>query len=272
MLGWFLIAFGVVIVLVLLAHVRINQEYERSPIFRLGKVVAVRGPGLYLLVPLIDRPVRVDVRTMVETFKGQELVTKDGLTLKIDFVLWCSVVDARKAIVEVANWWDAVSRAAETAMRDVVGQKTLAELLSERATVNERIKTILDTSTEAWGVETDRVEIKDIDIPETMQRAMAKEAEAQRTRSALVIQSDGELQAAKNLREAGDTLSPTALRLRELQTIAAIGAEQNTMVIITPMEAVSPSAQLGVATALSQKGPHRGPAPASLHSEAPAGE
>ena len=234
------------LVVLLMTRLRVNQPYERALVFRLGRLAAVRGPGLFVLLPLVDRMERVDLRTRVETFSGQELVTKDGLTLKIDFVLWLRVVDAEKAILEVANWWDAVSRAAETAMRDVVGQRMLSELLAERAAVNERIKAALDQSTERWGVAAERVEIKDIDIPPSMQRAMAREAEAVREKSARVIKAEGELEAATKLNEAANLLSPSALKVRELQTISEVGAEKNSVIVMVPMEAIS-----GSATALS---------------------
>ena len=236
-----------------LTRLRVNQPYERALIFRIGRLVAVRGPGLYVLLPVADRMVKVDLRTRVETFSGQELVTKDGLTLKIDFVLWLKIVDAEKAILEVANWWEAVSRAAETAMRDVVGQKLLSELLAERAAVNERIKAALDLSTEGWGVLAERVEIKDIDIPPTMQRAMAREAEAVREKSARVIKAQGELEAASKLNEAATLLSPSALKVRELQTISEVGVEKNSVIIMVPMEAISGSASaLAVSAARGQ--------------------
>ena len=236
-----------------LTRLRVNQPYERALIFRIGKLIAVRGPGLFVLVPVADRMVKVDLRTRVETFSGQELVTKDGLTLKIDFVLWLRVVDAEKAILNVADWWEAVSRAAETAMRDVVGQKLLSELLAERAAINERIKGALDASIAGWGVEAERVEIKDIDIPATMQRAMAREAEAVREKSARVIKAEGELEAAVKLNEAATLLSPSALKVRELQTISEVGVEKNSVIIMVPMEAISGSASaLAIAAARGQ--------------------
>ena len=236
-----------------LTRLRVNQPYERALVFRIGRLLAVRGPGLFFLLPLLDRVVKVDLRTRVETFSGQELVTKDGLTLKIDFVLWLRIVDAEKAVLEVANWWEAVSRAAETAMRDVVGQKLLSELLAERAAVNERIKAALDLSTAGWGVASERVEIKDIDIPPTMQRAMAREAEAVREKAARVIKAEGELEAATKLNEAATLLSPSALKVRELQTISEVGVEKNSVIIMVPMEAIAGSASaLAIAAARGQ--------------------
>lgn len=230
----------VAVALVYLAtRLRVNQPYERALVFRLGRLTGVRAGGLYLLLPFIDRAVKVDTRMRVETFSGQELVTKDGLTLKIDFVLWLKVVDAERAVLEVENWWEAVSRAAETAMRDVVGQKLLSELLADRAVVNERIKALLDISTAGWGVSSDRVEIKDIDIPETMRRAMAREAEAVREKAARLIKAEGELEAARTLNAAAELLSPSALKVRELQTIAEVGVEKNSVIIMVPMEAIS---------------------------------
>ena len=247
-----ILAVAVALLVFALTRLRVNQPYERALVFRLGRLTGVRGAGLFLLLPLVDRMVRVDMRTRVETFTGQELVTKDGLTLKIDFVLWLRVVDAEKAVLQVADWWEAVSRAAETAMRDVIGQKLLSELLAERAVVNERIKAALDISTEGWGVSSERVEIKDIDIPPSMQRAMAREAEAVREKAARVIKAEGELEAATKLNEAATLLSPSALKVRELQTISEVGVEKNSVIIMVPMEAISSSASalaLGAARA-----------------------
>lgn len=232
---------------------RVNQPYEQALVFRLGRLQAVRGPGLYLLLPVIDSARKVDLRVRVESFSGQELVTRDGLTLKIDFVLWLKVFDPERAVLEVEDWWSAVSRAAETAMRDVVGQKLLAELLAGRAAINEQIKQLLDASTEGWGVRAERVEIKDIDIPATMQRAMAREAEAVREKAARVIKAEGELEAARKLNEAANLLSPSALKVRELQTISEVGAEKNSVIIMVPMEAIGGSgAALSVAAAQRQ--------------------
>lgn len=230
-------------------RLRINQPFQKAVVFRLGRVAGVRGPGLYVLLPVVDRAIKVDMRTRVETFREQELVTKDGLTLKIDFVLWLRVVDVERAILEVENWWEAVSRAAETAMRDVVGQRLLSELLADRATVNERIKSLLDVATAGWGVVPERVEIKDIDIPETMRRAMAREAEAVREKSARVIKAEGELEAATKLNEAANLLSPSALKVRELQTISEVGVEKNSVIIMVPMEAISSASAVALATA-----------------------
>ena len=235
-----------------LSRLRVNQPYERALVFRLGRLAATHGPGLFVLLPVVDRMVRVDLRTRVETFSGQELVTKDGLTLKIDFVLWLRIVDAERAILEVADWWEAVSRAAETAMRDVVGQRLLSELLAQRAEVNDRIKAALDQSTEGWGVAAERVEIKDIDIPPTMQRAMAREAEAVREKSARVIKAQGELEAAGKLNEAAQLLTPGALKVRELQTIAEVGVEKNSVIIMVPMEAMSTAPALAISAAREQ--------------------
>lgn len=240
----------VAVVVLLFTGLRVNQPYEQSLVFRLGKLQAVREAGLYLLLPVIDTARKVDLRVRVESFSGQELVTRDGLTLKIDFVLWLKVFDPKRAVLEVEDWWSAVSRAAETAMRDVVGQRLLSELLAERAAINDRIKLLLDASTVGWGVRAERVEIKDIDIPASMQRAMAREAEAMREKTARVIKAEGELEAAKKLNEAATLLSPSALKVRELQTISEVGVEKNSVIIMVPMEAIGGSAaSLAIASA-----------------------
>ncbi len=233
--------------LILLSRFRLNQEYERAAVFRIGRSAGIRGPGLFWLWPFIDRSMKVDIRTIVRQFSEQELITKDGLTVKINFVMWCRIVDAQKAIVQVADWVESVGQAAETAMRDTVGQNTLDQILKDRQTVNRLIQDVLGSVTQAWGVEVQKVEIKDIDIPENMQRAIAREAEAVREKTARVIKAEGELEAARRLREAAEIMasSPSALELRRLQTISEVGIEHNSVIVLAlPMESMHNAAAL----------------------------
>lgn len=238
----------------LVTHFRLNQEYQRAVIFRIGRAAGIKGPGLFWLVPFIDRSVKVDIRTLVREFREQELVTRDGLTLKINFVMWCKVVDAQRAIVSVADWWQSVGQASETAMRDTVGQNSLEQILQNRQIINRAIQAMLDTATSEWGVQVERVEIKDIDIPENMQRAIAREAEAIREKTARVIKAEGELEASRKLREAAQLMdgSHAALELRRLQTIAEVGADHNSVIVMAlPVDAMH---QAGPLAALA--GPH----------------
>ncbi len=248
---------AVAIVLVLLVvglyaltRFRLNQEYQRAAIFRVGRSAGVKGPGLFWLVPFVDRAVQVDIRVIALAFPAQEMVTSDGLTLKLNFVAWYKIVDAQRAIVEVKDWQFSVQQAAETAMRDVVGQKTLEAILRGRSDINTAVRDVLATVTSTWGVEVERIEIKDIDIPENMQRAMARVAEAAREKAARVIKAEGEFEAAEKLREAADLIagSPGALELRRLQTIAEVGVEKNSVIVMAlPMEAMGSTGALTAA-------------------------
>ncbi len=240
---------GVLIVLVIFgaillgSAVRVLREYERGVIFRLGRLIATKGPGLILLIPLIDRMERVDLRTVTLNIPPQEVITRDNVPSSVNAVAYFRVVDSNRAIVEVENFLLATSQIAQTALRSVLGKAELDQLLAERERLNEELQTIIDESTEPWGVKVTAVEIKDVEIPEQMQRAMARQAEAERERRAKIINSEGEYQAAQKLTDAADIIStnPASLQLRYLQTLLEIGGNQNTTVVFPlPMDVLRP--------------------------------
>ncbi len=228
--------------------VRVLREYERGVIFRLGRLIAQKGPGLILLIPLIDRMVRVDLRTVTLTIPPQEVITRDNVPAGVNAVAYFRVVDSRKAIVEVENYLLATSQISQTALRSVLGKAEFDQLLSERERLNEELQKIIDESTEPWGVKVTAVEIKDVEIPEQMQRAIARQAEAERERRAKIINSEGEYQAAQKLTDAADIIStnPASLQLRYLQTLLEIGSNQNTTVVFPlPMDVLKPFMERG---------------------------
>jgi regulator of protease activity HflC (stomatin/prohibitin superfamily) len=242
-------ALAVLVVLVIFAAillgsaVRVLREYERGVIFRLGRLIAQKGPGLILLIPLIDRMERVDLRTVTLNIPPQEVITRDNVPSSVNAVAYFRVVDSDRAIVEVENYLLATSQIAQTALRSVLGKAELDQLLSERERLNEELQTIIDESTEPWGVKVTAVEIKDVEIPEQMQRAMARQAEAERERRAKIINSEGEYQAAQKLTDAADIIStnPAGLQLRYLQTLLEIGSNQNTTIVFPlPMDVLKP--------------------------------
>jgi regulator of protease activity HflC (stomatin/prohibitin superfamily) len=261
------IAVGVFLVLLFFgaillgSSVRILREYERGVIFRLGRLIATKGPGLILLIPLIDRMERVDLRTVTLNIPPQEVITRDNVPSSVNAVAYFRVVDQNRAIVEVENYLLATSQIAQTALRSVLGKAELDQLLSERERLNEELQTIIDESTEPWGVKVTAVEIKDVEIPEQMQRAMARQAEAERERRAKIINSEGEFQAAQKLTDAADIIStnPASLQLRYLQTLLEIGSNQNTTIVFPlPMDVLEP-----FLTATERKTqPKTGPRPA----------
>jgi regulator of protease activity HflC (stomatin/prohibitin superfamily) len=217
----------------------INQEYERGVVFRLGRLQATKGPGWFWLIPLIERVVKVDIRTITYALDTQETVTRDGVAVRVNAVLWYRAFDAAGVVTTVANWQSAIVQAAETAMRDAIGQSDLDQMLKDRTAINKRLYEILTTTCIRWGVEFDAVEIKDLDIPAQMQRAIAREAEAIREKRARIIKAEGENEASQKLAEAAATIagSPGALELRRLQTLAEIGVEHNsTIVAMLPVE------------------------------------
>jgi regulator of protease activity HflC (stomatin/prohibitin superfamily) len=223
--------------------VKVLREYERGVVFRLGRLIATKGPGLILLIPLIDRMVKVDLRTVTLNVPPQEVITRDNVPSRVNAVAYFRVVDSNRAIVEVENFLLATSQIAQTALRSVLGKAELDQLLSERERLNEELQRIIDESTEPWGVKVTAVEIKDVEIPEQMQRAMARQAEAERERRAKIINSEGEFQAAQKLTDAADIIStnPASLQLRYLQTLLEIGTNQNTTVVFPlPMDVLEP--------------------------------
>jgi regulator of protease activity HflC (stomatin/prohibitin superfamily) len=229
-----LIAIPIVLLLILLLRsFRINQEYQRGVLFRLGRLGTSKGPGLFWLIPLVDRVVKVDLRTNTVALETQETVTRDGVAVRVNAVLWYRAVDAARVLTSVMNWHGAVIQAAETAMRDAIGQSDLDQILKDRVSINKRLLEMLSHTCIQWGVEIDAVEIKDLDIPEQMQRAIAKEAEASRDKRARIIMAVGENEASKKLAEAAHTIASEtgALELRRLQTLAEIGVEHNSTII-----------------------------------------
>jgi regulator of protease activity HflC (stomatin/prohibitin superfamily) len=227
--------------LVALSGIRIAQEYERGVVFRFGRFVGVRGPGLYYLIPLVEWQQRVDVRTETVDVERQETITKDSVTAKVNAVLWYRIVDPAKAILSVANRRAAVYQVALTSLRNLIGQHVLDEVLKERDAINLALRTMVDAATESWGVRIEMVEMKDVEIPEAMQRAMAREAEAVRERRARIIKADAELEASRKLSDGARQIAenPAALELRRMQMISEVGAEQNsTTIILLPSDFV----------------------------------
>src|SRR3954453_1293584 len=230
-------------VIVLASAIRVLREYERGVIFRLGRLIAQKGPGLILLIPLVDRMVRVDLRTITLNIPPQEVITRDNVPSSVTAVCYFRVIDPNRAVVEVENYLVATSQISQTALRSVLGKAELDQLLADRERLNEELQKIIDESTEPWGVKVTAVEIKDVEIPEQMQRAMARQAEAERERRAKIINSEGEWQAAQKLTDAADIIStnPASLQLRYLQTLLEIGSNQNTTVVFPlPMDVLEP--------------------------------
>lgn len=232
MAGLFLIPI-VLLLILLLRSFRINQEYQRGVMFRLGRLGTTKGPGWFLLIPLVDRVVKVDLRTVTVALETQETVTRDGVAVRVNAVLWYRAVDAARVVTTVINWHGAVIQAAETAMRDAIGQSDLDQMLKDRVSINKRLLEMLSNTCLQWGVDIDAVEIKDLDIPENMQRAIAKEAEAIREKRARIIKAEGESEASAKLASAAKTINevPGALELRRLQTLTEIGVEHNSTII-----------------------------------------
>jgi regulator of protease activity HflC (stomatin/prohibitin superfamily) len=237
-----LIPFAVLLVVVVglaLKTFGINQEYERGVLFRLGRLGTTKGPGWYWLVPFIDRVVRVDLRTKTVQLETQETITRDGVAVRVNAVLWFRAIDPARVVTAVESWQSAVIKAAETAMRDAIGQSDLDQMLKDRIGINRRLMDLLASAAGRWGIEIDAVEIKDVDIPEQMQRAIAREAEAIREKRARIIKAEGEFEAAQKLAEAAMTIgrAPGALELRRLQTLTEIGVEHNsTIIAMLPVE------------------------------------
>lgn len=222
-----------ILIVLLFLSLKIVQEYERGVIFFLGRVTGVRGPGLIILIPLLEQMVKVSLRTVTMEIPSQKIITKDNVSIDIAAVAYYHIVDPKKSVVAVEDVYNAVNQISQTTVRNVVGQFTLDQLLSKTSSINEQIKTVIDNHTEPWGVQVTAVEIKDITLPENMQRAMAKEAEAERERRAKIVAAEGEMQAAAKLGEAADIISkhPVALQLRTLQTMAEISTEKNSTII-----------------------------------------
>lgn len=236
----------VIVILALLflsSAIRILKEYERGVVFRLGRLVSLRGPGIILLVPIIDKMVKVSLRTVVMDVPPQDIITQDNVSIKVNAVVYFRVMDPRKAVVEVENFLIATSQFSQTTLRSVLGQSELDDLLSEREKINKKLQQIIDTHTEPWGIKVSNVEVKQIDLPQEMQRAMARQAEAERERRSKIIAAEGEFQASQKLADAAKILDeqPSALTLRYLQTLNEIAGENNSTTIFPiPIDLISP--------------------------------
>lgn len=239
-----LIALGAIVLFILIvlsAAIKIVQEYERGVIFRLGRLMGARGPGLILLIPFIERMMKVDLRTLTMDVPRQEVITRDNVTVNVNAVVYFRVVDPNAATVNIADHVRATSQIAQTTLRSVLGQVELDQLLSERENINQRLQTIIDEQTDPWGVKVSVVEVKDVELPQSMQRAMARQAEAEREKRAKVIHAEGEFQASQQLQEAAAIIAeqPIAIQLRYLQTLTEISAEKNSTIIFPlPMDLI----------------------------------
>ncbi len=240
---YIIIAVLALIVLVIIgAAVKIVAEYERGVVFRLGRLVGARGPGLFLIIPFVDRMVKVDLRVVTMDVPSQDVITKDNVTVRVNAVVYFRVVDPESSVVKVLDHIRATSQISQTTLRNVLGQSELDELLAQREKLNQTLQSIIDEHTDPWGVKVSTVEIKDVELPETMRRSMAAQAEAERERRAKVIHADGEFQASGKLAEAADIIAkePVTLQLRYLQTLTEIATERNsTLIFPIPIDLIS---------------------------------
>jgi len=245
---------GIILLLVLVfiafSGFRVAQQYQRALVFRFGRYMAIRGPGLFWIIPFVETIIKVDMRVLTDGVEQQETMTKDNVPIKVNAVIWYKVVAPDRAIIEVQDVRNAVIQTALTTLRNVIGQHTLDDVLKEREKLAALLKERVDTMTEPWGVEIHNVEMKNVEIPESMQRAMAQEAEALREKRARIIKAEAELEAARKLREAADEImkTPASLELRRMQMLTEVGAEQNTMTIV-----MMPSEFVEAARALAER-------------------
>ncbi len=225
--------FGVILIalIILPQAVKITREYERGVIFRLGRFAGTRGPGLFLIIPIIDKMIKIDLRVLTLDVPSQEVISKDNIPIKVDAVLYFKISDPGKATIEVENYMMATSQISQTSLRGVVGASTLDELLSEQEKINQKLHDIIDKATDPWGIKVTGVEVKHVEIPEGMQRAIAKQAEAERVKRAKIILADGEYLAAQKLKEAGRILGADPITLRYLETLAEAAKEPNTTIL-----------------------------------------
>ncbi|MCC6027118.1 MAG: slipin family protein [Archaeoglobus sp.] len=234
MVAWYYWGILLILLIFFISSIRIVKEYERGVIFRLGRLVGAKGPGLFFILPLADSMVKVDLRTVTYDVPPQEVVTKDNVTVKVNAVVYYRVVDPTKAVTEVYDYKYATAQIAQTTLRSIIGQAELDEVLSERDKLNIKIQQIIDEATSSWGIKVTAVEIKDVELPEEMRRVMAMQAEAERERRSKIIRAEGEYQAAMKLKEAAEVLAKSegALFLRYLQTLNEVAAEKNTTIIL----------------------------------------
>jgi regulator of protease activity HflC (stomatin/prohibitin superfamily) len=256
-----LVALGVIVFLLLLialSSIKVVQEYERGVVFRLGRLVGARGPGLIILIPFVERMMRVDLRTLTMDIPRQEVITKDNVTVNVNAVAYFRVIDPNRAMVEVADYVRATSQIAQTTMRSTIGQFVLDSLLSEREEINQRLQTVIDEQTEPWGIKVSVVEVKDVELPQTMQRSMARQAEAEREKRAKIIHAEGEFQAAQQLQNAARVMAsePISVQLRFLQTLTEISSEKNSTIIFpVPIDLISAFMAHGLAGEATQPTP-----------------
>jgi len=243
-MNWFIyFIIAVVVIILLSAAIKIVREYERGGVFRLGRWVGLRGPGLVLIIPFIENMRKIDLRVITMDVPEQECITLDNVTVRVDAVIYFRVIGADDAILKVLDYIKATSLLAATTLRNVVGQSTLDELLGQRDRLNEKIQSVVDEGTNPWGIKVSMVEVKDVQLPQTMQRAMAAQAEAERERRAKVVHAEGEYQAAEKLAEAAKVISsqPSALQLRYLQTLSSIATERSNVILFPlPMDILAP--------------------------------
>jgi regulator of protease activity HflC (stomatin/prohibitin superfamily) len=269
-----LVVLAVIGLTVAAASIRVLREYERAVVFRLGRLLEPRGPGLVLLLPTIDRMVRVSLRTVTLTIPPQEVITRDNIPVRVTAVAYYRVIDASRAVTEVENVHDATLQISQTTLRSVLGGADLDTLLSEREHLNESLQHVIDAQTEPWGIKVTTVEIKDVEIPERMQHAIARQAEAERERRAKIISAEGEFQAAGKLAEAAEVIgrNPTTIQLRYLQTLRDIGAQSSTIVFPMPFDLVRPALDaIGQTRAGDPGQPHTAAASPADGAEADAG-
>jgi regulator of protease activity HflC (stomatin/prohibitin superfamily) len=241
--AYFWYALAIALLALVVSAIRILREYERGVVFTLGRFWKVKGPGLIIIIPLVQQMERVDLRTVVMDVPSQDVISRDNVSVKVNAVVYFRVIDPEKAIIQVENFFDATSQLAQTTLRSVLGQHELDEMLAEREKLNADIQALLDQQTDAWGIKVANVEIKHVDLDESMIRAIAKQAEAERSRRAKVIHAEGELQASEKLRGAAETLSrqPQALQLRYLQTLTEIAGDRtSTIVFPLPLDLIEP--------------------------------
>jgi regulator of protease activity HflC (stomatin/prohibitin superfamily) len=251
----FLVPFVLIFLIVIASAIKVLREYERAVVFRLGRLVGIKGPGLILLIPFVDRMVRVSLRTVTMDVPPQDVITRDNVSVKINAVIYFRVVDASRAIVEVENFLYATSQIAQTTLRAIAGQAELDQILAAREEINKQLQQVIDDQTEPWGVKVTVVEVKNVDLPADMQRAIARQAEAERERRAKVINAEGEFQASTRLAEAAAIIQqqPAAIQLRYLQTLSEIATENNSVTIFpVPIDLLSGFMQkLGAKTSTS---------------------
>jgi len=236
----------VVVVIILSKAIRIVREYERGVIFRLGRLIGAKGPGLFFLIPIVDKMIKIDLRTLTMDVPAQEVITKDNVTVKVNAVVYFRVMNPNDAVTKVENYLLATSQIAQTTLRTVLGQVELDELLAEREKISQNLQKIIDQLTDPWGVKVSVVEIKDVELPEQMKRAMARQAEAERERRAKIISAEGEYQASEKLSQAAVVISqhPMALQLRFLQTLIEVSAENNSTILFpVPIDVLEPFVQ-----------------------------